>query len=81
MIFLLQDKDDISRLHAGRLVSFATKGNFLAVLHSFVYVYLQNLHFLHDFLALTFFAAVFLANNFPWSGNKTKGEVSLRPPL
>lgn len=74
VIFLLQDKDDISRLHAGRLVSFATKGYFLAVLHSFVYVYLQNLHFLHHFLALTFFAAVFLTNNFPWRRKNNKNQ-------
>lgn len=67
MIFFLQDKDYIARLHAGRLVSFATKGYFLPVLHSLVHVHLQNLHFLHNFLALAFFAAVFLTNNFTWS--------------
>lgn len=73
VIFFLQDKDYISRLHAGRLVRFATEGYFLAVLHAFVHVYLQDLHLLHNFLALTFFAAVFLTNNFTWSGfNETK---------
>lgn len=78
VIFFLQDKDDIARLHAGRLVSFATKGYFLPVLHSLVHMHLQNLHFLHNFLALTFFAAVFLANNFTWRGNKQR--VSAPPP-
>lgn len=68
MIFFLQDKDNVARLHAGRLVSFAAKGYFLPVLHSLVHMHLQNLHFLHDFLALAFFAAVFLTNNFTWSG-------------
>lgn len=73
VIFFLQDKDYISRLHAGRLVSFATEGYFLAVLHAFVHVHFQNLHLLHNFLALTFFAAVFLTNNLTWSGlNETK---------
>lgn len=67
IIFFLQDKDYIARLHTGRLVSFATKGYFLPVLHSLVHMHLQNLHFLHNFLALAFFAAVFLTNNFTWS--------------
>lgn len=67
VIFFLQDEDDISGLHTGRLVSFATEGYFLPVLHSFVHMHLQNLHFLHNFLAFTFFAAVFLTDNFPWS--------------
>lgn len=75
MIFFLQDQDYISRLHAGCLVSFAAKGYFLAVLHAFVHVHLQNLHLLHNLLALTFFAAVFLTNNFTWSGLKETKRV------
>lgn len=65
MVFLLQDEDDVSRLHARCLVCFAPKGDLLPVLHAFVHVHLQNLHLLHHFFALTFFTAILLANNFP----------------
>lgn len=68
IIFFLQDKDYIPRLDARCLVSLPSKGYFLAVLHAFVHVYLQNLHLLHNFLALAFFTAVFLTDNFTLSG-------------
>lgn len=70
IIFFLQDKDYIPRLDARCLVSFSSKGYFLAVLHAFVHMYLQNLHLLNNFLALTFFTAVFLTDYFTWSGLK-----------
>lgn len=76
VIFFLQDKDYIPRLDARCLVSLPSKSNFLAVLHAFVHVYLQNLHFLHDFFALTFFTAVFLTDNFTCSGlQKTRWGI------
>lgn len=68
VLFFLQDKDDIPGLHARCLVSLSPKGYFLAMLHAFVHVYLQNLHLLHDLLALTFFTAILLTDDFTWSG-------------
>lgn len=76
IIFFLQDKDYIPGLDARCLVSLPSKGNFLAVLHAFVHVYLQNLHLLHNFLALTFFTAVFLTDDFTLSGlEKARWEI------
>lgn len=68
IIFFLQDKNYIPRLDTRSLVSLSSKSYFLAMLHAFVHVYLQNLHLLHNFLSLTFFTAVFLTDNFTWSG-------------
>lgn len=81
MIFFLQDKDYISRLHARCLVSLPSKSDFLAVLHAFVHMYLQNLHLLHDFLALTFFTTIFLVNNFTWSGLTKQGQMCVKPKM
>lgn len=68
MLLFLQDKDYIPWLNARCLVSFPSKGDFLAVLHAFVHMYLKNLHLLHDFLALTFFTAVLLTDDLTWDG-------------
>lgn len=64
MLLFLQDKNYIPWLDSRCLVSLPSKGNFLAVLHAFIHMYLQNLHLLHHLLAFTFFTAVFLTDNF-----------------
>lgn len=73
IIFFLQDKNYIPRLNTRCLVSLASKSYFLAMLHAFVHVYLQDLHLFHNFLSLTFFTAVFLTDNFTWSGLERTG--------
>lgn len=79
VLFFLQDKNYIPRFNARCLVSFSSKGNFLAMLHAFVHMHLQNLHLLHDFLALAFFTAVFLTDHLTWGRlNQTQDQRSVQ---
>lgn len=76
MFFFLQDYNYVPRLDARCLVSFSSKGYFLVLLHSFVYMHLQNLHLLGDLLALAFFTTVLLTDYFTWGAwEENKDEV------
>lgn len=71
MLLLLQDKNDVSRLHARRLIRFSSEGYLLLVFHAFVHVHLQDLYLLHHFLPLALFTAVFLTDHLTYKHTHT----------
>lgn len=80
MFLLLQQENNVSRLHSGRLVCLPRERDPLAVLHALVHVDFEDLDFFNHLLPLALFTAVLLVNDLSWEESRqTSSEITPLP--